>query len=198
MLCMANQTLPFRVTAEKSSSGDGVRLLLCAILAVVFAGCGRSDNEAIVSADQNQASLIGKVIHFDASHEAEPYKVSGWSGTETNFTWTEGKAAVLALPVPQNVGALRLRVLVSAYTHPPELRSQPVEVYANGLKVANWDIASPTKNTADIPDEVTAKGTTLTLQFRTEMATAPAAFSPNADPRVLGICCYELELVRLP
>ena len=145
----------------------------------------------------SRPDILGKVIHFNGSHEAEPYQVSGWSGTETNFTWTEGKAAVLALPVPKNSGALRLTMLVSAYTHPPELPAQPVEVYVNGRKIADWEVANPAVNKADIPEELAAKGPTMTIQFRTPKATAPAEFSAKGDPRVLGICCHEMELTRV-
>jgi hypothetical protein len=141
---------------------------------------------------------LGKLIHFNGTHEADPYKVSGWSGTETNYTWTEGKAAVLALPVPANSGALRLRLLVAAFTHPPELPFQPVEVYANGEKIADWQIGVTAENIAQIPSEVSGKATTLTIQFRTPKATAPAVYSANADPRVLGICCHEMELTKIP
>jgi hypothetical protein len=144
------------------------------------------------------ADVFGKTIHFDGSHEAQPYKVSGWSGAETHFTWTEGKLAVLALPVPPGSGTLRFRLLVSAYTHPPELPSQPVEVYANGQKIADWEVANPADKFADIPKGIAAKDKTLTIQLRTPKATAPAAFSPEADPRILGICCHEMELTSLP
>lgn len=145
-----------------------------------------------------QPDILGKVIHFNASHEAEPYKVSGWSGTETSFTWTEGKAAVLALPLPDNSGGVRLRMWIAAYVHPPDFSSQPVEVYANGQKVADWDVNVPAQNIADIPKEITAKSTTLTIQLRMPKATSPATFSSKSDRRVLGICCNELELTKLP
>ena len=175
-------------------------------LAVVFsigawmAGCGRPADQAsgIEQAPILQPDILGKVIHFNSSHEAEPYKVSGWSGTETSFTWTEGKAAVLALPLPDNSQGVRLRMWIAAYVHPPELNSQPVEVYANGQKVADWDVTVPAQNTADIPKELTTKSTTLTIQLRMPKAVAPATFMPKGDLRVLGICCNELELTRLP
>lgn len=175
-------------------------VVLAVLICCLMAGCGRPAEQATLANESSPASpsILGQVIHFDASHEADSYKVSGWSPTETHFTWTEGKAAVLALPVPANSGAVRLRMLVSAYTHPPELPSQPVEVYANGQKIADWEVGNPAENTADIPKEIAAKGSTLTIQFRTRKATAPAEFSSKADSRVLGICCHEMELTKLP
>jgi hypothetical protein len=163
-------------------------------------GCGRPADQAQVPNESDSAAdtIFGKLIHFNGTHEAEPYEVSGWSPTERNFTWTEGKAAVLALPVPPNPGALRLRLLVSAFTHPPELPFQPVEVYANGQKITDWQVGNPAENLAEIPSEVSGKATTLTIQFRTPKASAPAEYSAKADQRVLGICCHELELTKMP
>ena len=164
-----------------------------------YRGCGRPADQTVEAnaLTPAQTDIFGKVIHFDESHEAEPYKLSGWSGTEKDSTWTEGKAAVLALPLPPNSGAVRLRMLVAAYAHPPELNSQPVEVYANGQKVADWDVTTMVNNVADIPSEIAGKATTLTIQLRILKAASPAEFAAKADERVLGICCHEMELTKL-
>jgi hypothetical protein len=169
-------------------------------ICISLAGCGRPADQTTTADGSTavQPDILGKVIHFDGSHEGDPYKVSGWSPTEAKFTWTVGKAAVLALPVPPDSGALRLRMYVSAYTHPPELTSQPVEVYVNGQKIADWDVAAPAQNIAEIPREIASKATTITVQLRMPKAVSPAEFSAKGDERVLGICCNELELTKAP
>jgi hypothetical protein len=189
MISGTRQLFSVRDTAAKMLSAWTVVV----IVSLTIAGCGRPADQSPLS----QPDFLDKVIHFNGSHEAEPFKVSGWSPTETNFTWTEGRAAVLAFPVPPNCGGVRLKMLVSAYTHPPELPSQPVEVFANGQKVAEWGVVIPAENTADISQDIVGKGTTLTIQFRTPRAAAPAEFSARADPRVLGICCHEMQLTKL-
>jgi hypothetical protein len=165
-----------------------------------FTGCGRPAGQDNASGEPKavQQDIFGKIIHFDGSYEAEPFKVSGWSATEKNFTWTMGKAAVLALPVPPNSGALRLRMLASAYAHPPQINSQPVEVYANGQKITDWDVTSAVWNSADIPQEIANKSATLTVQLRIPKAASPAEFSATGDERVLGICCHEMKLTKVP
>lgn len=171
-------------------------LLVLACLYVT--GCGRPADQPTPS-DSNPvaADIFGKVMHFDGTHEADPYKVSGWSATESKFTWTEGKAAVLALPLPENSGSVRLRMFVSAYIHPPEVPSQAVEVYANGQKVADWQVTNKAAdNWIDVPKELADKATVLTVQLRLPNAVAPAQFSPQADQRILALCCYEFELIK--
>jgi hypothetical protein len=164
-----------------------------------MAGCGRPPDQSSGTENFNAApsDIVGKVIHFNGSQEAEAYKVSGWSGTETSLTWTAGKTAVLALPVPAGSGGVRFRLLAGAYAHPPQLTSQPVEVYANGQKVADWEVTTTVNNFADIPREIAEKNTTLTVQLRIPKAASPAEFSAKGDERVLGLCCTEMELTKL-
>jgi hypothetical protein len=185
--------------AARAKPSPALMFLTAFMLPFGISGCGRPADQADASDNSvaSQPGILGRVIHFNGSHEAEPYKVSGWSETEKDFTWSVGKAAVIALPLPPNSGAVRLRMSVAAYVHPPELNSQPVEVYANGEKVADWDVAMPVDNTADIPKEIAGKSTTLTMQLRTPKAASPAEFSAKGDERILGICCNELELTKL-
>lgn len=194
-----NQSNARQRVARALVRGAVVALLLLGCL--YFTACGRSTDKVTQTNNANApvADIFGKVIHFDGSNEAEPYKVSGWSKTETKFTWTEGKAAVLALPLSANSGAVRLRMFVSAYIHPPEVPSQPVEVYVNGQKVADWQVTNvAVENWIDVPKELAEKANPLTVQLRMPNAVAPGQFSPQADQRVLGLCCYEFELVKAP
>lgn len=137
-----------------------------------------------------------KVIQFGVGGEGKVYQVSGWSGTEQNFTWSEGKAAVLRLPVPTDAGALQLRLKMAANTYPPTLLSQPVEVYANGKKIAQWDVSAIADFVARIPGEVTSSSPWLNLELRTPKSTSPRALGASEDTRILGVCCLELQLAK--
>ncbi len=175
-------------------------IFFLALDCLFFFGCGRpKDQSSIISAQVRRADIFGTIIHFDQTREAQGYQVSGWSPTEKYATWSEGKSAVLAIPLPSDfAGGVRLRLHVNAYTHPPELPTQPVEVYANGHKVAHWDVAPRAQHFADIPKEIISRSKTLTLEFQTPEAVSPAVFDPGGDPRVLGICCHDMELTALP
>ena len=85
---------------------------------------------------------------------------------------------------------------MAALVKEPELPFQPVEVEANGQKIAEWQVGDPAEFTAAIPRDITTAGGDLTITFKTPKATSPKALGVNPDPRVLGICCFEMELSK--
>jgi hypothetical protein len=139
---------------------------------------------------------VGQRIEFKAGVNSERYRVSGWSASEPNFTWSEGTSAKLALPISAADGGLTVKVTMASLNHLPQLPFQPVELYANGQKVAEWQVGDMAEFVATIPGEITKAGGTLTLEFRTPKATSPKTLGVNADPRVLGVCVSSLELAR--
>jgi hypothetical protein len=78
----------------------------------------------------------------------------------------------------------------------PELPFQPVEVLVNDQKVADWKVGDTADFIAAIPHDITRKGGELTITLKVPKAISPKALGLNADPRVLGICCHELELTK--
>jgi hypothetical protein len=89
-----------------------------------------------------------------------------------------------------------LKMIVGALFHEPDLPVQPVEVYANGQKIAEWQVGIAAEFSATIPGEITKAGGTLALEFRMPKATTPKALGVNADTRVLGICVQSLQLTK--
>ncbi|MEA3189278.1 MAG: hypothetical protein QOD99_3108 [Chthoniobacter sp.] len=158
-------------------------------------GCNRSDQSPSVS-DSPTGDVVGQRIEFKAGVNSERYRVSGWSASEPNFTWSEGTSAKLALPISAADGGLTVKVTMASLNHLPQLPFQPVELYANGQKVAEWQVGDMAEFVATIPGEITKAGGTLTLEFRTPKATSPKTLGVNADPRVLGVCVSSLELAR--
>jgi hypothetical protein len=79
-------------------------------------------------------------------------------------------------------------------TQQPSLPFQPVEVYVKDKKIADWQVSASAQFTADISAELTKGSKTLDVEFRIPKATSPKALGMNADPRVLGICAYSIEL----
>jgi hypothetical protein len=150
---------------------------------------------AIASSPQSvPSSVIGQVVQFTS--DSERYRVSGWSKTEGNFTWTEGTSARLALPIPVDAGPLTVKMTLLGLTQPPALPFQPVEVYVKDRKVAEWQVSASAQFTAEIPAELTKGMKTLNVEFRIPKATSPKALGMNTDIRTLGICAYSLELKR--
>ena len=76
----------------------------------------------------------------------------------------------------------------------PELPTQPVEVYVNETKVADWQVGDIAVFSAPVPQNFTTAGGTLTFTFKIPKATSPQVLGKGADPRILGICVFEFEL----
>lgn len=180
---------------RKTSCIYGFKALAFAALAgsaLTLVSCDRS--EQATSGDTS--SIVGQRVQFSQAGGSEPYRTLGWSHPEEKFTWTEGNLARLSLPIGSKKSALRLRMMVSALTNPPDLPSQPVEVLANGKQVAQWQVNSPAEFTASIPVEAVKAGRILELEFRMPKAVSPKALGQSDDTRALGICVHWLELAE--
>jgi len=157
---------------------------LVASIAGLLAACG-------------QRSVVGHQIQFGEGGGSEGYRTSGWSHTEERFTWTEGKSAKLSLPIGGENGPFNLKMTLAAFTHAPDLPSQPVEVFVNGQKLTEWQGSSnPAEYQLTIPADVVKGGRTLEIEFRTPKATSPRSVGLNEDGRVLGVCLLWLELTK--
>jgi hypothetical protein len=138
-------------------------------------------------------SIVGKVINFTAY--SERYRVSGWSVTEDDCAWSEGTSAKLALPIPADAGPLNVKMTLRGLIQPPTLPSQPVTVYANTVRVADWQVSDTAVFTAEVPVELTKSGAgTLTLELRIPKAASPKSLGINEDGRILGVSCCAIEV----
>lgn len=172
----------------------GLAVLLLGLIAQ--SGCNKPAETASNSSPNSATpDVVGKRIEFKSGGNSEVYRVSGWSGSETDCTWTEGNSAKLALPISSNAGALTLKVTMAALTHEPELPFQPVEVYVNGQKIVEWQVAAG-EFVATISGEMTKNGGTLSIEFRTPKAFTPKSVGMNDDTRILALCVRSIELVK--
>lgn len=161
-----------------------------ALLALFLPACDQRSGAGSASAPE---SVVGKVIRFKQGADSEAYRASGWSGTEAEFTWTEGTSAKLALPIGKDGSALTLKVTAGALTG-TNLPFQPVEVWVNGRKLADWQVSTTAELSADVPAEL-AKTGMLNVEFRTPKATSPKALGQSEDPRILGIAVHHVTVL---
>ncbi len=73
---------------------------------------------------------------------------------------------------------------------------QPVEVIANGTKLADWKVGKRDDFTVTVPVELLSKKRVLKLELRMPRAASPSALGISADSRVLGICCFEVQMTK--
>jgi hypothetical protein len=152
--------------------------------------------ETAVKSTELSEAPTGWTVGFNAGSGAEIYRVSGWSGAEPEFTWTEGTSAKLKLPIPDHDAALALRMKLGGLIHPPELPAQAVAVYANGQKIADWQVRDVADFTAPILLELTRNAENLDIELRVPDAASPQSLGINYDARLLGVRCYSIELRR--
>jgi len=178
---------------RKAGWSSAACAILSAFALVLLVGCNRSESGADSSVPEVP---YGSKITFGKGGNSEPYKSAGWSTTEEKFTWSEGTSAQLRIPVPASSEPVSLKMRIAALIKPPELPAQPVEVFINDQKVADWQVGDTSEFTAAIPHELTTRGGALKILIKTPKATSPKALGINADTRVLGVCCFDLEMSK--
>jgi hypothetical protein len=164
------------------------RTIVC-LAAFVLTACGiphRSDDRY----------ALETIVHFGADGDAERFRGEGWSNAEPAFTWALGPWSRLHMKIRWNNRPLGLRMRLAGLHHPPGLPFQTVEVAANDVVVATWQVAKIADFTAVIPPAVLARKRALNLELRLPNATSPQALGLSADPRPLGVSCFEMELTK--
>src|SRR5215475_7383087 len=153
---------PVSVAAMRFSAA-----VLAALVLVMLCACSKSNTPetSVPGSDVNLA--YGTKVSFGNGGNSEQFRVSGWSGTEAQSTWTEGPAAVLAMRVSPTNEPVALKMKLAGLTKDPELPYQPVEVYVNDQKVADWQVvAGPAEFSASIPQEMTRNGGLLRITLK--------------------------------
>jgi hypothetical protein len=79
--------------------------------------------------------------------------------------------------------------MTAALIQTPQLPVQPVEVFANGKKIADWQVGNTAQFSAVVPAEALKPGENLEIEFKT-----PKELGQREDPRVLGICRRNIQL----
>jgi hypothetical protein len=78
----------------------------------------------------------------------------------------------------------------------PAVPHQTVKVFANGQKIADWEVADTADFSARIPAVVTRKGGILNIGLRVPNTTSSKALGLGDDSRILGVRVYSIELNR--
>jgi len=144
------------------------------------------------------ALVPGDQIDF-GSARAESYLVSGWSGGEGAFRWTDGRAAdtVFGLDTtPASVEPLVLEMELEPFIAPRRARRQRVKIQLNGTDIETLRLDGPGRTRIAIrlpPDHL---GRENRLRFGLPDATFAAPFGLGGDPRQLGVAVYWLRLRR--
>ncbi len=139
----------------------------------------------------------GKAIVFDGRGPSERFKLTGWSGTEPPFVWSDGIAASLAVRLPATEDVVQLQIKMAGMNVPKRVPSQRVDLYINTEKVARWQVAIEDVFTATVPARFVAQpDSLLIIDFYIPKAVSPASLGVGGDQRRLGVRLSELRFVR--
>lgn len=185
----------FSPRAKRSACSIGSIFSALGLALLLFSSCDpQSEHQPAPSSAAGPEIIYNAKISFAQSGTSAPMRFSGWSKAEENFTWTEGKSATLAMRVPPTQNPVTLRMTLNGLIKEPELPAQPVEVYVNDRKIADWQVGERAPFSALIPPEFTKSGGSLAFTFKMPKAISPKELGQGEDPRVLGICVVDLEL----
>ena len=141
---------------------------------------------------------FGTVVTFGTGGNAPAYKLTGWHAQEAPFTWTGKGPAVLGFQLEPTTRPLEVKVIGAALTQPYKLPRQPVELYANGRKVADWQAGQALETlTAKIPPELLSETGLLKLEIVCPKAVTPNSLGLGPDLRPLGLQVHELSIAEV-
>ncbi len=133
---------------------------------------------------------------FGKGTDADEIKLAGWHEAEKDFTWSDGTDAsiVVDIPVVSQPATASVTFILNGMMAPPELRYQPVAVYVEQTKVADWEVGEKQRFSFVVPAELAERGGAITVKLATPRADSPSRLGTADDPRTLGVCCWEVQV----
>jgi hypothetical protein len=180
-------------------------------ISIVLAGCGEKTTQTAAPQSESLASsptleptsraaqyAVGTKLQFGTGGDGEAFKGPGWSTPELGHTWSDKASATLLFRMEPSASPLTLRMRMNGFIKAPELPFQPVDVDANGTRIASWQVAEDSNYTAIIPAELVKTGGILRIDLKIPKATSPKKLGIGTDDRSLGVSLVELELEASP
>lgn len=132
-------------------------------------------------------------INFKGDGNSRIYQISGWSGPENDFTWTEGHRSVLGIQTPNTNTDLNLTITASQLTS-----KQLVNVTVNGHHVGEWVFDKPDvqEKSIEIPQGILDEGMQY-IAFDLPDAKSPQSLGLSDDVRVLALAVRSIVITNL-
>jgi hypothetical protein len=174
-------------------------LLLVAGLAICFdfAGCNEAPPPPAPDLSRLPPCDYGKPVFFGAGADGDRHKLTGWSGAEAPFTWSDGIAASLAVRVPTTPEQVQIQFRMCGLNVPKRIPGQRVDVFVNSERLVRWQVADEQLFTLPVPQKFTAgPDPLLIIDFYMPTATAPASIGAGGDRRRLGVRLAEMIVTK--
>jgi GT2 family glycosyltransferase len=146
-----------------------------------------------------QASMRGRVdMQFGCGRQGNAILGAGWSVPEDWGVWSNGRSAVLRLPIPDGGGEWRVALHGSGFVHGLAAgESRGIVVRVGGGVIADWKCA-PEAPAVCATFVVAAAGASdgVALELDFPNAVSPAELGGNDDNRLLGLALERVAFER--
>jgi hypothetical protein len=126
----------------------------------------------------------GQDIRFTDA-ESESYLVSGWSGPEGAFRWSDGKESHIKIPVKNVTGRMRITMTVNPLIY-GNLTKQRVKCIVNNIYIRDLVIDKPGDYSIGL-DNITIRNNLLDVVMRYADAVSPSSIGFSNDQRLLAV-----------
>lgn len=133
-----------------------------------------------------------EVILFTKSNaRSRNFVLSGVSGGEENFTWTDGHASKFLFEfLEPNASKLVLNV-AAVYNG-----KQQVELFAGKQKIGDMLFSKPGKYSISVPAECFDPDNNLVLELKIPDAVSPKSLGRSGDDRLLGLAIHDISFIK--
>ena len=135
-------------------------------------------------------------IDFSQNGNSNNVELTGISGQETDFRWTNAhKASISAdiLPTKKPISQCKIKIVAAAYKNKYQL-TQRFGVVVNGTELGWKEASGSGEYLFDIPIELLNNIDKLTIELLLPDATSPATVG-SSDTRILGLALQKIELM---
>jgi len=139
----------------------------------------------------------GEAIDFRAGGNAGPFLAGGWHRPETTGTRTADLvAAIEGIWLDRDEVAFLTATLFPPMSKGP-LSAQHLKLSCNGVRLANYAVASPAEVTAIIPAGTVGEDGIMRIEFHVSNLLRPSDIEPAPDRRLLGLAVAALKVDSL-
>jgi len=136
----------------------------------------------------------GHELSFAVDGDAVRHKLRGWAVAEDEFTWTEGREAVLRFDLPASPSRERmLRIRAGAFCS-ANLPAQRIIVSLADQKLGELQVSKTREYTLQIPAKLLISAARHQLNFSLPDAASPASLGLGDDTRLLGLQLFNLKI----
>ncbi len=140
---------------------------------------------------------LGEPVRFGRGGNAAQYQGCGWSFPEAGLTWTAGRSAHLAFPVPPLEEDLLMKATFWPLVAQDRRAKQRVEILIDGEPVGYWEAKQAGEYKVTIPSKYLGSSLS-TITFELPDAASPEELGLSDDKRVLALAMQAIVFQKLP